>query len=333
MAPIVCVDQPAPERHAERGYPAPVALRFAYNTNGLAHHRPADALRLLADLGYGGAAVTPDVGALDPLGDWRAEAGRLRSLAERLGLALTLESGARYLLDPRRKHAPSLLDPDPAQRRRRRELLLAHLELAQALGCPGLSIWAGQAPGGLSGDASPGPADPQVPQAQDLDPQVLEALWSRLSEELSALLEAGAQRGVALWFEPEPGMFIERPAGYRLLRQRLGPAGEALGLTLDVGHCLCTGDLPVARVIADQARSLRHVHLADIRGGVHQHLPFGQGDLDLREVLAALAEADFRGLCAVELSRDSHRGPEAAAEALAALQAATPPAHQRRGAH
>jgi sugar phosphate isomerase/epimerase len=300
-----------------------VALRFAYNTNGLAHHRPADALRLLADLGYAGAAVTPDVGALDPLGDWHAEAGRLRSLAERLGLALTLESGARYLLDPHRKHAPSLLDPDPAQRRRRRELLLAHLELAEALGCPGLSIWAGQAPGGLCGDASPGRSDPQA----------LEALWSRLSEELSALLEAGAQRGVALWFEPEPGMFIERPSGYRLLRQRLGPPGEHLGLTLDVGHCLCTGDLPVARVIAEQARFLRHVHLADIRGGVHQHLPFGQGDLDLRETLAALAEADFCGLCAVELSRDSHRGPEAAAEALAALQAATPPAHQRRGAH
>jgi hypothetical protein len=62
-----------PEAYPERGYPAPVALRFAYNTNGLAHHRPADALRLLADLGYAGAAVTPDVGALDPLGDWHAQ--------------------------------------------------------------------------------------------------------------------------------------------------------------------------------------------------------------------------------------------------------------------
>lgn len=289
-------------------------LRFAYNTNGLAHHRPADALRLLADLGYTGVALTPDVGALDPLGEWRGEAERLRALAGDLGLALTLESGARYLLDPRRKHAPSLLDPDPAQRRLRRSLLETLLEMAAVLGCPGLSIWAGQAPGGIVGD----------PPASGGDPALQEALWARLTGEILALIEAAARRGVALWFEPEPGMFIERPAGFLALRQRLGSAGPSLGLTLDVGHCLCTGDLPVARIVAEHAPWLRHVHLADIRGRVHQHLPFGQGDLDLPEALTALAAADFRGLCAVELSRDSHRGPEAAAEALAALRRAMP---------
>ncbi|MCP3860422.1 MAG: sugar phosphate isomerase/epimerase, partial [Phycisphaeraceae bacterium] len=47
-------------------------------------------------------------------------------------------------------------------------------------------------------------------------------------------------------------MFIERPGGYLELVERLGAAGEALGLTLDVGHLLCTGDLPVERVIAER---------------------------------------------------------------------------------
>ena len=36
------------------------ALRFAYNTNGLAHHRLPDAIDLLADLGYDGIALTPE---------------------------------------------------------------------------------------------------------------------------------------------------------------------------------------------------------------------------------------------------------------------------------
>ena len=44
-------------------------MRFAYNTNGLAHHRLDDALALLADCGYDGVALTLDVQHLDPFAD------------------------------------------------------------------------------------------------------------------------------------------------------------------------------------------------------------------------------------------------------------------------
>jgi sugar phosphate isomerase/epimerase len=64
------------------------------------------------------------------------------------------------------------------------------------------------------------------------------------------------------------------------------------------------------------------VHLDDIAAGVHEHLPFGRGDLDLVETLSALQGVGYSGMAAVELSRDSHRGPLAAAEALEALRAA-----------
>ena len=43
-----------------------MSLRFAYNTNGLAHHRLPDALAMLADCGYDGVALTLDVAHLDP---------------------------------------------------------------------------------------------------------------------------------------------------------------------------------------------------------------------------------------------------------------------------
>ena len=45
-------------------------------------------------------------------------------------------------------------------------------------------------------------------------------------------------------------------------------------------------------------------------------------DLDLPETLRALGEIGFEGMAAVELSRDSHRGAEAATEAMAHLRSA-----------
>ena len=37
-----------------------MTLRYAYNTNGAANHRLDDALRLIADAGYDGVALTLD---------------------------------------------------------------------------------------------------------------------------------------------------------------------------------------------------------------------------------------------------------------------------------
>jgi len=78
----------------------------------------------------------------------------------------------------------------------------------------------------------------------------------------------------------------------------------------------------VGRVIRELAPRLVQVHLDDIRDGVHEHCMFGEGDLDLHETLGALIEVGFDGLAAVELSRDSHRGAWAAAEAMARVRAA-----------
>jgi hypothetical protein len=91
-----------------------MSLRYAYNTNGLTSHRLDDALALLADCGYDGVAVTLDVAHHDPFAPDLA--GRSRALRRRLdglGLGSVVETGARFLLDPRRKHHPTLVSPDP----------------------------------------------------------------------------------------------------------------------------------------------------------------------------------------------------------------------------
>lgn len=285
--------------------------RLGYNTNGLAHHRLPDALDLLSGLGYGGCAITLDVGQLDPFRLVPGELELVRDKARDLDLALAIETGARFLLDPARKHRPTLLEAEPSARAVRIDFLKRACDLAADLGASVVSIWSGAVPEGVTpatGDDGRG-----------------EELWDRLCGGLLEVARHADARGVRLGFEPEPGMFLERPAGYLELRRRLGGDAPALGLTLDVGHCLCTHDLPVDRVIRELAPELVHVHLDDIRGGVHDHRMFGEGDLDLPGTLSALSEVGFAGLAAVELSRDSHRGAAAAAEALGHLRRALAP--------
>ena len=43
--------------------------------------------------------------------------------------------------------------------------------------------------------------------------------------------------GVALGFEPEPGMLVETVADALRLREELG-APDVLGITVDLGHCV-----------------------------------------------------------------------------------------------
>jgi sugar phosphate isomerase/epimerase len=284
-------------------------FRLGYNTNGLAHHRVLEALELVAELGYEALSITPDVGQLDPFRLDREEVARVRARAEELGLELTLESGARFLLDPFRKHRPNLLEDEPAGRARRLELLLRHVDLAADLGASVLALWAGAAPDGSVGDRRGGKA-------------AREELWARLCEGLRPVLARGRAQGVQLAFEPEPGMFVERPNGYGELVERLGADGDELGLCLDVGHCQVTGDLPVADVIRRYAPRLVLVQLDDCKSGEHEHRMLGEGDLDLPAALSALLEVGFGGVAAVELSRDSHRGPAAAREAMERLREA-----------
>ena len=284
-------------------------FRLAYNTNGLAHHRVLDALELLADLGYEGVALTPDAGRLDPYHLDPAEVRAVRARAEELGLALAVETGARFLVDPRRKHHPTLLDGDVRERARRADFLRRSIDLARDLGAGVVSIWSGVSPDGN--------------RARDRG-RAVEQRWEHLVVGLVPLLDHAAAAGVRIGFEPEPGMFVERPDEYAELVRRLGARGEELGLTLDVGHLVATDDLPVGRAIRAHAARLVHVHLDDCPRGSHEHRLFGAGDLDLGEALSALVEVGYNGLAAVELSRDSHRGPEAAALAIDALRGALP---------
>ncbi|MFI2764082.1 sugar phosphate isomerase/epimerase family protein [Streptomyces echinatus] len=265
-----------------------MTLRFGYGTNGLTDLRLDDALALLADLGYDGVGLTLDHMHLDPLAPGLA--GRTRRVAKRLaelGLDVTVETGARYVLDPRRKHGPSLLDPDPEARARRADLLLRAVRVAADLGARAVHCFSGIVP--------PTVREPAT-------------AWQRLTASLRPVLEAAGTAGVPLAVEPEPGHLLATLADFHHLRGLLGDP-PALGLTLDIGHCQCLEPLPPEDCVRAAAPWLRHVQIEDMRRGVHDHLPFGEGEIDFPPVLAALDASGYQGLTVVELPRHSHAGP------------------------
>ncbi|OKK04314.1 xylose isomerase [Streptomyces sp. CB03234] len=281
-------------------------LRFGYGTNGLTDLRLDDALALLADLGYDGVGLTLDHMHLDPLApDLAARTALVARRLGELGLGVTVETGARYVLDPRRKHGPSLLDPDPDGRAARTRLLIRAVQVAADLGAHAVHCFSGIAP-------------------EDVPPTDTTTAWKRLEESLTPVLDAAATARVPLAIEPEPGHLLATLADFHHLRRLLDhPDPHLLGLTLDIGHCQCLEPASPADCVRDAAPWLRHVQIEDMRRGVHEHLPFGDGEIDFPPVLAALAATGYQGLTVVELPRHSHAGPELARASIEFLRSRT----------
>ena len=267
-------------------------MLLGYNTNGLAHHDPFQAIELLAEIGYSSVAITLDHGPLNPLADdWPANLQRLKPTLQRLGLKSVVETGARFLLNPRVKHDPTLVSTAEGDRQVRIDFLRRAIDAAAYLDSDCVSLWSGT----RRDDAS--------------DEQTLE----RLAEALRPVLRHATNSNVTLGFEPEPGMFIDTLKSFSRLLQWID--APHLQLTLDVGHLWCQGELPIADYIARWGQRIVNVHIEDMRAGTHEHLMFGEGEMQFPPILAALAKAGYRGGLHVELSRHSHEGPTAARKA------------------
>jgi len=272
-------------------------LRYAYNTNGLAHHRLDDALSLLADTGYDGVALTLDVHHLDPFADDAfAQAERLRARCDALCLEVVVETGARYLLDPRVKHEPTLVTADAQGRARRLAYLRRACDLAEVLRAEAVSFWAGVPRDGVDRDAA----------------------WGWLADGVRALVDSHGSAAYALSVEPEPGMLVEDCDDWA----RLAAEVPGTALALDTGHCVVSGAYEPQDAVRAFAPHLGAVAVEGMRRGVHDHLPLDEGDVDLPAVLQALVDVTYDGLVSLELSRDSHRAHEMVPRALRTLLAA-----------
>jgi L-ribulose-5-phosphate 3-epimerase len=265
-------------------------MLLGYNTNGFAHHDLFEAIELLAERGYRGVAITIDHGALPPDSrhhEWWI--GRLREILERLDMRSVIETGARFLLDPRKKHEPTLVSADSGPRV---EFYEHAIDCAAALGSDCVSLWSGVLHDSISRQ-----------QAMD-----------RLTAGLRPVLDYARGRGVVVGFEPEPAMLIDSMDRFSELLERIDVPN--LGLTLDIGHLHCQGETPIDQLIRHWGPRIVNVHIEDMRRGMHEHLMFGEGEIQFAPVLKALAGSGYDGGVYVELSRHGHEAPSAARRAF-----------------
>lgn len=277
-------------------------MLLGYNTNGLAFHRWQDGLELLAEVGFRAVAITVDQHCLNPFApNFASELGEMRRILERLQLRSVIETGARFLLDPRQKHEPTLISPTAEGRARRVDFLCRCIDIANELNSDAVSFWSGVCRLGLR------------PDRVGTESQPTDA-WQWLLDGCRRVTDYAEQHSVQLAFEPEPGMLVESNEQYRRLAEQVG--SPRFGLTIDIGHVQCVEEESIADQLRRFAKRLCNVHIEDMRRGVHEHLRFGEGEIDFSPVMAALREIGYTGCVNVELSRHSHMAPEVLRESF-----------------
>ena len=231
-------------------------MRLGYNTNGFAHHPLDEALRVLAHLGYQSVALTLDYHALNPFSaNLSEEIEKIRAVLTKNNMRCVIETGARFLLDPMRKHFPTLVSGTQTERARRLEFLRASVRIAAELNADAVSFWSG-----ASGD--------------DHAEQVH---FDHLVEGIHALCADADEHDVRLAFEPEPGMMIDTMGKFAELHGAVNH--PRLGLTMDVGHLHCQREEPISDYIYLWRDWLWNIHIEDMKRDVHDHLMFGEGDI------------------------------------------------------
>lgn len=274
-------------------------MLLGYNTNGFAFHPLPVAMEIIAAIGYRAIGITLDHYVLNPFGaEIASEIVTTRGQIERLGLRSVVETGARFLLDPWRKHQPTLVSPMERERQVRTDFLIRSIDIAAQLGSDAVSFWSGT------------PIDAANP----------DITYTRLRDSIRPLLDAADRQRMPLALEPEPGMSIDTLASANRLIDDLNH--PLLKLTIDVGHLHCLSEGVVPDLLRSASSGLANIHIEDMRAGVHDHLFFGEGEMDFPPILRTLAEIGYANGIYVELSRHSHNAVETAQKAFAFLNRA-----------
>lgn len=182
--------------------------------------------------------------------------------------------GMPHLLGPE-PHRPGLSSLDPAGRARKVDAAHKAVAIAAYLESPHLTLTTGLPEEPLAG-----------PYAAAARARQIDALRDSLRR-----IVAEKPARVKLLIEQEPEHVINATDQLIMLAKEF--AGEVFA-NFDVGHSEVVGE-DIGACIRRLGPLLRNVHLEDIRGRVHAHKLYGDGDVDFPGIFAALRAIGYRG--------------------------------------
>ncbi|HTD12630.1 MAG TPA: myo-inosose-2 dehydratase [Steroidobacteraceae bacterium] len=184
--------------------------------------------------------------------------------------------------------------------------LQAHLGLLRALGCTVFII--AETSNAIHGKRN---------RALSASPRLDRAGWARFGEKLTEVADHVAAAGMRLAYHHHLGTVVESGED---LERLLESTGAAVGMTIDTGHA-ALGGVDAVALIRTHPQRVAHVHCKDIRGEIFRKLKAqggsflsgvlagmftvpGDGDLDFRKVVQALAAIGYSGWIIVEAEQD-----------------------------
>lgn len=147
--------------------------------------------------------------------------------------------------------------------------------------------------------------------------------WRTLFAHLEQIREAAAARGVTAVLHPHVGTVVETAEDIEAVLE-----GSTIPFCFDTGHLMIGGTDPV-RFAAEHADRIAYMHLKDVSAqGMRRvkdgelsyfdaitqdilYRPVGQGDVDVRAILASLVEAGYDGWIVLEQDKVVREVPSA----------------------
>ncbi len=256
-------------------------MQLAFSSNAYMNFSIEETIERIAAIGYSGLEVLADVPHAWPAGLLPERKASIRRALELHGLQVSNVNGfmMNAVADPRQPYwHPSWIEPDPHYRAIRREHTKRALALAKEIGARNLQTEPG-------GPLAPG-------QSWDAAAQIF-------YDELMPCVEVAERLEVGLLIEPEPELLIERFEQYLYFMERID--SPWVGLNFDIGHAYCVSQDP-QNWVRQMAPHTRHYHFEDIAATrVHRHMIPGDGAIDFRATLAAIAATGYDGFITVEL--------------------------------